>query len=152
MSRSCIGSGTRRRRSCFPPSSRRYKIYVAIRQIGEALLSRENSVFRAVGLIEFPRKGIWCLVFLADNAYREVQDASGETLRSVFLPTSPNPTTGFLLMVPERDIRRLNLSVEEGLKMVISGGAYVPSRESVAGGRPVRMKDVGRVDAAGPPG
>ena len=125
------------------------KIYVAIKQIGEALLSRETSVFRAVGLVQFPREGLWCMVFLADDPGKEIQDAAGEPLRCVFLPTTPNPTTGFLLMVPEREIRRLTLSVEDGLKMVISGGAYVPGRGSVVGGKLVRVKGLPRVDDPG---
>jgi uncharacterized membrane protein len=104
------------------------KIYLAIKQIAESLLSRETSVFRAVGMIEYPRKGLWCLVFLTEVPGKEILDASRENLRSVFLPTTPNPTSGFLLMVPEKEITRLSMSVEDGLKMVISGGAFVPGR------------------------
>lgn len=104
------------------------KIYLAIKQIAESLLSRETTVFRAVGLIEYPRKGIWSLVFLTETPNQEILEASRNDLRSVFLPTTPNPTSGFLLMVPEKDIHRLAMSVEEGLKSVISGGAYVPGR------------------------
>jgi len=104
------------------------KIYLAIKQIAESLLSRETSVFRAVGLIEYPRKGIWSLVFLTETPNQEILDATRNDLRSVFLPTTPNPTSGFLLMVPEKEIHRLSMSVEEGLKSVISGGAYVPGR------------------------
>jgi len=102
------------------------KIYIAVKQIGEALLSRDKNVFRAVGLIEYPRHGLYSLVFITEAAPAEIQDITGQPLRSVFLPTTPNPTSGFLLMVPESQITILGLSVEEGLKMVISGGAYVP--------------------------
>jgi uncharacterized membrane protein len=114
------------------------KIYVAVKQIGEALLTSDTTVFRAVGLIEYPRKGLWSLVFVTETPGREILDASGEQLRSVFLPTTPNPTSGYLLMVPERDLRRLSISVEEGLKMVISGGAYVPGREIAPAARRVK--------------
>jgi uncharacterized membrane protein len=114
------------------------KMYIAFKQIGEALLSRDNAVFREVGLIEFPRPGLWALVFLAEKAGAEIEAKTGEKLRCVFLPHTPNPTTGFLLMVPEADIRRLDLSVEKGIKMVISGGAYVPNREP--GLRPARLR------------
>jgi uncharacterized membrane protein len=79
-------------------------------------------------MIEYPRKGLWCLVFLTEVPGKEILDASRENLRSVFLPTTPNPTSGFLLMVPEKEITRLSMSVEDGLKMVISGGAFVPGR------------------------
>lgn len=103
------------------------KIYVAVKQIGEALLSSDNSVFQAVGLIEYPRKGIYCLVFVTEAPGEEVHAKSGrKRMRSVFLPTTPNPTSGFLLMLPEDDIQRLDMTVEDGLKMVISGGAFVP--------------------------
>lgn len=105
------------------------KIYMAIKQIAESLLSRETTVFRAVGLIEYPRKGLWCIVFLTEVPGKEILDATGTGMRSVFLPTTPNPTSGFLLMVPEKDITRLSMTVEDGLKMVISGGAFVPGRE-----------------------
>jgi len=104
------------------------KIYVAVKQIGEALLSSDTTVFRAVGLIEYPRKGVWSLVFVTETPGQEILDASGQVLRSVFLPTTPNPTSGYLLMVPEKDLVRLGMTVEEGLKMVISGGAYVPGK------------------------
>jgi uncharacterized membrane protein len=106
------------------------KMYVAFKQIGEALLSRDNAVFREVGLIEFPHPGLWALVFLAEKPGAEIEAKAGPNLRCVFLPHTPNPTTGFLLMLSEDKIRRLDLSVENGIKMVISGGAFVPSRES----------------------
>ncbi len=102
------------------------KIYIAVKEIASALLSSKRSVFRAVGLIEYPRKGLWCLVFLTEVPGAEIQATVGRRVRSVFLPTTPNPTSGFLLVVPEDDIVRLNMTVEEGLKMVISGGAFVP--------------------------
>jgi uncharacterized membrane protein len=104
------------------------KIYMAVKQIGDALFSSDTRVFRAVGLIEYPRPGVWSIVFLTEKPPAAFASAVGEDLRSVFLPTSPNPTSGFLLMVPERDIHRLQITVEEGIKMVISGGAYVPGR------------------------
>ncbi len=107
------------------------KIYIAVKQIGEALLTSNRTVFRAVGLIEYPRKGIWSLVFLTETPSEEIVDTAGQPLRSVFLPTTPNPTSGFLLMVPEKDLVRLNMTVEEGLKMVISGGAYVPGESEL---------------------
>jgi len=104
------------------------KIYMAVKQIGDALFSSDTRVFRAVGLIEYPRPGVWSLVFLTEKPPSAFAAATGEDLRSVFLPTSPNPTSGYLLMIPERDIHRLQITVEEGIKMVISGGAYVPGR------------------------
>jgi uncharacterized membrane protein len=104
------------------------KIYTAVKQIGDALFSNDTRVFRAVGMIEYPRPGVWSVVFLTEKPPAAFSAATGEDLRSVFLPTSPNPTSGYLLMVPERDIQRIQITVEEGIKMVISGGAYVPGR------------------------
>ena len=101
------------------------KIYVAVKQIGEALFSSERNVFRAVGLIEYPRREVWCLAFITGQPPQEIAGLTGRKLRSVFVPTTPNPTSGFWLMLPEEDIKPVPISVEEGLKMVISGGAYV---------------------------
>jgi len=103
------------------------KIYLAVKQIGESLLAGDRTVFRAVGLIEYPRRGIWCLVFVTERPGEEIREQAKTDLRSVFLPTTPNPTSGFLLMLPEEDIHFLSMTVEDGLKMVISGGAFVPS-------------------------
>lgn len=102
------------------------KIYVAVKQIGEALLSSDRTVFRSVGLIEYPRSGVWSIVFLTESPGEEIQARLGGGMRSVFLPTTPNPTTGFFIILPEKDITHLEMSVEDGLKMVISGGAVVP--------------------------
>jgi len=103
------------------------KIYTVLKQLGEAVLSSEKTVFRSVGMIQYPRKGIWSLVFLTDQPSEEMMSVAGERLRSVFLPTTPNPTSGFFLMLPESEIHPLAVSVEDGLKMVISGGVVVPA-------------------------
>jgi uncharacterized membrane protein len=108
------------------------KIYVAVKQIGEALLSSNRTVFRSVGLVEYPRKDIWSVVFLTETPGAEIQGRLGGGMRAVFLPTTPNPTTGFFLIVHEKDIVHLTMSVENGLKMVISGGAYMPPEREPA--------------------
>lgn len=113
------------------------KIYVAVKQIGEALLSSDRTVFRSVGLIEYPRKGVWSMVFLTESPGTEIQTRLGGGMRSVFLPTTPNPTSGFFLIVPEKEIVHLDMSVENGLKMVISGGAFVPGAREPAAAGPV---------------
>jgi uncharacterized membrane protein len=77
-------------------------------------------------MIEYPRKGVWSLVFITETPHEEILGIAGEPLRSVFLPTTPNPTSGFFLMVPEHELHPLQITVEEGLKMVMSGGAVVP--------------------------
>ena len=116
------------------------KIYTALKQIGEALFSADRTVFRAVAMIEYPRRGMWSLVFMTEVPGDEMHAVAGERLRSVFLPTTPNPTSGFLLMVPEKDLYPLRLTVEEGLKMVISGGAIVPGELAQTMEEPDRVK------------
>ena len=87
-----------------------------------------GTVFRAVGLIEYPRKGIYSLAFQTSAELGEVQGRTGEDVTCCFVPTTPNPTSGFLLFVPRRDVIILDMSVEEGVKLVISGGLLTPMR------------------------
>jgi uncharacterized membrane protein len=100
-------------------------IYSTIRQIGEALWSPQGGMFRQVVLFEYPRKGLWVIGFLTNENKKafEINDKTDEELISVFLPTTPNPTSGFLLFVPRRDCKFLKMSVAEGMRLVISGGA-----------------------------
>jgi len=114
------------------------RVYVAVRQISDAFLSDQSTVFRRVVLIEFPRPGLYSLCFVTSEDVGEFDKKIGKKAMNVFLPTTPNPTTGFMLVVSASDVIPLNLTVEEGLKMVISGGAVVPesmrrAREAPAG-------------------
>ena len=102
-------------------------VYGAVKQIVETVGATNSRAFREVVMIEYPRKGIWCLGFLTGITKGEVQHVTTKPVLNVFLPTTPNPTSGFLLFVPEEDVIRLNMSVEEGLKMVISGGIVTPT-------------------------
>ena len=97
-------------------------VYGALKQIFESVLKTSSKSFREVVLIEYPRKGIWAIGFITGDTKGEVQEISKNTLVNVFLPTTPNPTSGFLLFVPRKDLKVLNMNVEEGIKMVISGG------------------------------
>jgi uncharacterized membrane protein len=99
-------------------------VYGALKQIFESVLKTSSKSFREVVLIEYPRKGIWAIGFITGNTKGEVQHASKEELVNVFLPT--NPTSGFLIFVPRKDLNILNMNVEEGIKMVISGGIVTP--------------------------
>lgn len=106
-------------------------IYGALKQIFETVISQSNASFREVGLIEYPRKGIYCLVFITTQTKCEILDKSGhEELVSVFLPTTPNPTSGYLLFVPKQDIQVLDMTIEEGAKMIISAGLVEPPRKN----------------------
>jgi uncharacterized membrane protein len=102
------------------------RIYTAIQQIVEALFSERSEVFKKAVLLEYPRKDIFSIAFVTQDTKGVIQETLDVDVVSVFLPTTPNPTSGFLLFVPKKDILELDLSVEEALKLVISGGAIVP--------------------------
>ena len=101
-------------------------VYGALKQIFETVLKTSSKSFREVVLIEYPRKGIWAIGFITGDTKGEVQTSLKEDIVNVFLPTTPNPTSGFLLFVPRKDLKVLNMNVEEGIKMVISGGIVTP--------------------------
>ncbi len=99
-------------------------VYVTSRQIGEALWTPKGNMFRKVVMIEYPRKGIYTIGFLTNDNKDgcELSKKSGKEVLSVFVPTTPNPTSGFLLFVPREDCQFLDMKVSEGMKLVISGG------------------------------
>ena len=99
----------------------------SLKQIFETVLAEQNSSFKQAGLIEYPRKGIWSIVFIATETKGEVDKLlpDNETI-AVFLPTTPNPTSGFLLFVPRKDIHYLEMSVEEAAKIGHLGWACCP--------------------------
>jgi len=104
-------------------------LYNGLKQIFETVLSSSNNAFKQVGLIEYPRKGIWAMVFVAADTRGEVNNALmtlGQDTLSVFLATTPNPTSGFLLFVPKKDVIILDMSVEDGAKLIISAGLVTP--------------------------
>jgi uncharacterized membrane protein len=101
-------------------------IYGWTRQIFETLLSEESTAFREVVLIEYPYRGSWAVGFITGETQGEVQDLTSETVYNVFVPATPNPTTGFLLFIPEQDVHRLDIAVDDGVKLVISGGIVRP--------------------------
>ena len=104
-------------------------VYSALKQIFETVFRENSESFQHVVLVEYPRKGLWALAFVATDTLGEVQakldDPAGKTV-SVFLPTTPNPTSGFLLFVPATDVLMLDMSVEEAAKLVISAGLVAP--------------------------
>ena len=104
-------------------------IYSALKQIFETVFREDSDSFQSVVLVEYPRKGLWALAFVATDTLGEVQarldDPAGKTV-SVFLPTTPNPTSGFLLFVPAEDVIPLDMGVEEAAKLVISAGLVAP--------------------------
>jgi len=101
-------------------------LYVAVKQLLVAVFSQSYTGFKRVVLIEYPRKGIYVLGFVTGVASGEVQEITQEVVLNIFLPTTPNPTSGFYLLVPEKDVVPLQMSVEEAFKLVISGGLVAP--------------------------
>ena len=101
-------------------------LYGATKQIFETVFASQSDAFREVVLIEYPRKDIWVIGFLTGTSKGEVQKHTKDELVNVIVPTTPNPTSGFLLFVPRKDIKILNMGVEEGLKLVVSAGIVTP--------------------------
>ena len=101
-------------------------IYSALKQIFETVLADHSAAFREAVLVEYPRRGIWAIAFITGRTEGEVQNITEEECINIFLPTTPNPTSGFLLFVPKKDLISLSMTVEEAIKMVISGGIITP--------------------------
>ncbi|MFC1624095.1 DUF502 domain-containing protein [Candidatus Omnitrophota bacterium] len=101
-------------------------IYRTIKEISSAFLVQKNTIFQSVVLIEYPRKGLYQLGFIISETKGEVQKKTKELIVNVFVPTTPNPTSGMLVFVPQEEMIPLDISVPDGMKMVITGGAVVP--------------------------
>jgi len=101
-------------------------IYSAVKQIFETMLAQKANAFREVALIEYPRKGIWTLAFITGTPTGELGRCFDREMVNVFVPTTPNPTSGFLLFLPRDEVRVLDMSVEDGIKMVVSTGILTP--------------------------
>ncbi|MEL6598822.1 MAG: DUF502 domain-containing protein [Pseudomonadota bacterium] len=101
-------------------------IYNGLKQIAETILSQSNNSFKSACLVEYPRRDIWAVAFISTDTKGEVAQKVNEEMVSVFLPTTPNPTSGFLLFVPRRDIILLDMEVEDAAKLIISAGLVTP--------------------------
>ena len=101
-------------------------IYSVLKQIFETFFSTKTQAFSKVVMLEYPRKGIWILGFVSSELRGEVKEKFAEEMLNVFIPTTPNPTSGFLIFVPKKDTIELDMKVEEGIKFVISGGLVEP--------------------------
>ena len=107
-------------------------VYSGIKQIAETVLSSRDSSFEKACLIEYPRKGIWAIAFVASDSRGEIAEKNPDKqnqLVSVFIPTTPNPTSGFLLFIPKSDIKYLDMTIEEAAKLVISAGLVYPKEK-----------------------
>ncbi|MCW8904650.1 DUF502 domain-containing protein [Sedimenticola sp.] len=101
-------------------------IYSGAKQLAETMFSEAGQSFRKVLLVEFPRKGLWTLAFQTGTDAGEAQRKTGRDVINVYVPTTPNPTGGYFVMVPREDVIELEMSVDDGLKMLMSMGAVVP--------------------------
>lgn len=118
-------------------------IYGAIKQVLEAVAQSNSKSFREVVMVEYPRKGIWSLAFVTGTTKGEVQKITDDEMVNIFLPTTPNPTSGFLLFVPRKDLIKLTMTVDQGVKMVISAGIVTPT---IAEGK-AALKQAKKVEA-----
>jgi uncharacterized membrane protein len=101
--------------------------YKTLRQITDTVANQGSNSFKEVCMVEYPKTGTWCIGFLAGDARGEIAHTLGPDMVAVFVPTTPNPTSGFLMYIHVSEIRRLSMSIEDGAKLIISGGLVVPS-------------------------
>ncbi len=100
------------------------RVYTAVKQLSEVFLTDRTTVFREVVLIRYPHRDAFALAFVTREGSDFFNELTNQKMLNVFVPTTPNPTSGFLLLIPEDDVIRVPIEVEDGLKMVISGGAF----------------------------
>jgi uncharacterized membrane protein len=109
-------------------------VYAAVKQIVEAVLAQKSKAFRQAVLVEYPRPGVWAIAFVTGRATGEIRNAAAEEMVALFVPTTPNPTSGFLLFVPKRQVIPLAMQVEDAFKLVVSGGIVLPRERGAAVG------------------
>lgn len=114
-------------------------VYGAFKNFAEVVFSDSTTSFKKVLLIEHPRKGVYSISFQTSDSAEEVQAVTGETVVTVFLPTTPNPTSGFLLFVPRSQVIELDMSVEEAFKMIVSLGVVLPRWHAAHPGEPEQL-------------
>lgn len=112
------------------------KVYGAIKQVNDAFATNKNSSFKQVVMVEFPREGIYSIGFITGDQNQEVQAKTKEKIVSIFVPTTPNPTTGFLILVPETKVTKLDMEVADGIKFIISLGSVAPDYQAKPPGVP----------------
>lgn len=101
-------------------------VYNALKQVIETVLANQSAAFRECVLVQYPRQGVWAIGFITGTTAKEIRDHMQVEVLNVFVPTAPNPTSGFLLFVPRSDVIFLKMSVEDGIKLVISSGIVAP--------------------------
>lgn len=109
-------------------------IYATLKSMMDILSFGERKKYNRVVLIQFPKNGHYCFAFVTGALEGQVQTIADQPLVNVYVPTSPNPTSGYFLLVPEREVVPLDISVEEAMKLIVSGGLYQPTQAAVVGG------------------
>ena len=112
-----------------------YPLYRGVKQLLETLFGSASRDFKRVVLVEYPRRGIWALAYVTGTAAGEIQAKTERKVLNVFLPTTPNPTSGFYLLVPEEDVIPLDMAVEDSFKLLISGGIINPEAKPARRGK-----------------
>lgn len=103
-------------------------LYAGVKQLLETIFLQKTDAFKRVALVEYPRRGIYVIGFITGESKGEVQDKTDKNMINVFIPTTPNPTSGFYMLVPDDELVVLNMSVEDAFKLIISGGIVSPSK------------------------
>ncbi|MEX2643047.1 MAG: DUF502 domain-containing protein [Acetobacterales bacterium] len=117
-------------------------VYGSVKQILETVIQTQNQAFREVVLFEYPRRGCWAMGFITNQTSGEIQNITADDMVNVFLPTTPNPTSGYLLFLPRKDVVTLDMTVEEGVKLIVSGGIITPPDR-----RPAAVQSVPKVSS-----
>lgn len=113
------------------------RMYIAIKQLSEVFLKHERTVFKRAILIQYPRHGIYVVAFVTSTWRFKDETGEEKSFINVFLPTTPNPTSGLFLMLPEEEAIPFDYTIEDALKLVISGGAVLPGADSTENGFPI---------------
>lgn len=102
------------------------QIYPALKQVVNSVISKDKSAFKKVVMVEYPSKGIWSVGFMTNEGFEEAEEKAGEELIHVFIGTTPTPLSGFLALFPKKDVKFLDISIEAGIKLIVSGGIVKP--------------------------
>lgn len=105
-------------------------VYLLVKQLMETIFNHDKTSFKQVIMVEYPRKGLYSLGFVTGVARGEVQEKTTQRVMNVFIPTSPNPTSGYLIMIPEEDIINLDMNVESAFKLILSGGVVTSEKQA----------------------
>lgn len=123
-------------------------IYILFKQMTDTTLGRDRKGFRQVVLFEYPRRGIWTIGFVTGITQGEIQRLTENRMVNVFVPTTPNPTSGFYLLLPEDDMVPLQMTVDEAFKLIISGGMVTPPDRTAVGTAPLQSIPAGKLPHA----